>query len=233
MRVEPEENNNQALLDVTFSRRQMYGVIAVAAFSGVAGIAAFTEIPERLQRKNLLDRVLSEIGENRQSAISTLVESTVMWAGNMILCNFMDKKGIQHGTHAYDGVGAEEFTENHPIRDYIHSTLTMPVIEEMVFRLVPASLFNEERLPNIKLHWDTGLVANSVFSIMHNFGSPQPGKFTFTIDSLPLEQFILGAYCWYAQRTGGFIHAAGAHILYNNLCTAYESRSDFGKFNNY
>ena len=54
----------------------------------------------------------------------------------------------------------------------------------------------------------------------------KPSKIRIHLNSLPLEQMILGAYCWYAQRKGGFFHAAGAHVLYNNLCAAYHAAFD-------
>jgi len=224
MNIQPDQTteDHKSSIELTLNRRQLYFALTAC----VVTIGACTDIPERLQRQNLLDRVLREVGQNRREAVRTLIESIAVWAGGMLVCDTMNAFSITHGTHAHDGAAAQNFSQNHPIRDYLHTNFTMPLFEEAVFRLLPSALFCEERPPNIKIHWVAGLTANTVFALLHNFSQPEPGKFTFTVDSLPLEQFILGAYCWYVQRTGGFIHAAGAHMLWNNLCTAYESSSD-------
>lgn len=226
MQFDPENSHRHPIIEVTPNRRELYGVLAAAAFAGSAAMVTLTDIPHRLERQNLLDRISSEIGQHRRSAVSTLVESIVLWAGNMKLANLMDSGGIMHGTHAAEGQGAIEFAERHPVLDYLGSNFMKPLVEEAIFRLAPSSLFAEEHPPNVQLHWDVGLTANVIFSVIHNFGSPEPGKFKFTLTSLPLEQFILGAYCWHAQRRGGFAHAVGAHVLYNNLCVAYEMRQN-------
>ena len=234
MKHEPESINDRktSLHELTFNRRQLYAMLAAGALGGGAAIQVFTDIPERLERKNLLDRIISEVGQNRRNAVYTLAESIAVWAGSMAVCNQMDARGISHGTHASDGELAEEFARNHPIRDYVHANCMMPLLEEAMFRLVPSALFSEEKPPHVGLHWVTGLSANTIFALIHNVGNPEAGKFTFSLDSLPLEQFILGAYCWYAQRKGGYVHAAGAHVLFNNLCSAYQQRPDFGGWSN-
>jgi len=214
------------LLEVTLNRRQLYTALASCMGAGALAVGAFTDISERLQRQNLLDRVISEVGQNRRNAVSTLAESIALWAGNMLAANAMDAGGVLHGTHALAGPLAQDYAEKHPTRLYLHANFAMPLFEEAVYRLLPSALFCEERSPDIKLHWVTGLSANAVFAMFHNFSTRQPGEFTFAVDSLPLEQFILGTYCWYVQRRGGFIHAAGAHMLYNNLCSAYDACSN-------
>jgi len=228
MKTDPNQSPepHKPLLEVTLNRRQLYAAIASCMGAGAIAACAFTDIPQRLQQQGLMDRVISEVGQNRRNAVYTLAESIALWAGNMLVCNAMDARGVLHGTHAMDGAAAQEFADRYPIPDYLHKNFAMPLFEEALYRLLPSSLFSEEQSPDIKLHWATGLTANAVFSMIHNFSSRKPGEFTLTVDSLPLEQFLLGTYCWYVQRRGGFMHAAGAHMLYNNLCSAYDGYVD-------
>jgi hypothetical protein len=217
-------DSGRAPREVTFNRRQLYGVLTASLFGGGAAVNAFTDIPERLERQGLLSRIVSEVGQNRRHAVATLIETLAVWAGAMVVCDQMNQRGIAHGTYAGEGEAAAQFALHHPFLDYLHPNVSMPLFEEFVFRLLPSALFAEEQPPNVKLHWVTGLSANAAFALMHNFSNPEPGKFSFKLDSLPLEQYILGAYCWYVQRRGGFMHAVGAHMLYNHLCSAYEWR---------
>jgi hypothetical protein len=179
------------------------------------------ELANRLNKMSVADRLKAEATSNRRSGIRTAVESIVIWASNIGIGMAADRLKIAHGGHAADGDLYEEQLEESPYTIFARDNFLIPIIEEALFRLFPSSFFTEEKAPDIKLHWKTGLASTVVFAAIHNFSKPEHNKITLHLDSIPLEQLILGGYCWYAQRYGGFIHAAGAHVLYNNLCEAY------------
>jgi hypothetical protein len=219
--------------EVTMSRRNfLVGTIAGGTAVGWLVLSQTNldqEIGERLAKKSLVERVKSEAMSHRRSGIRTAVESIVVWAANIGMGAVADKLKVEHGGHAADGEFYEEQLEESPYAIYARDNWLIPVIEEAIFRLLPSSLFSEEVSPNVQLHWKTGLASTVVFAAIHNFSKPEADKIRLHLDSLPLEQLVLGAYCWYAQRRGGFIHAAGAHDLYNNLCELYYQWFEKGK----
>lgn len=179
------------------------------------------EMMRRLNRKSLTERLKSEAVSHRRSGIRTAVETIVVWAGNIGIGEIADRMNVSHGGHAADGDFYEEQYEESPYVVLARDNFLIPVIEEAIFRLLPSAFFTEEKGPDIRLHWKTGLTSTLIFAAIHNFSKPEADKICVHLDSLPLEQLVLGAYCWYAQRYGGFVHAAGAHVAYNNLCEAY------------
>lgn len=114
---------------------------------------------------------------------------------------------------------AEEEARSRPLKEYVKMNLFVPVAEEVIFRLIASSFLLEEKLRPIR--WDVGLSAAAVFAAIHNVGQLEEKKYCLNITSLPLEQFALGTYIWYAIRTGGFGHAAVGHIIYNHACSIY------------
>ena len=207
----------------TMSRRNFMIGSIVGGTTGLWFILTRTKIHDemmvRLEKRPLLERLKAEALSNRRSGIRTAVESIVVWASNIGIGMVADRFKIAHGGHAADGELYEEQVEESPYTVFARDNFLIPIIEEAIFRLLPSSFFTEEKVP--QLHWKTGLASTLVFAAIHNFSKPEHNKICVHFDSIPLEQLILGAYCWYAQRYGGFVHAAGAHVLYNNLCEAY------------
>ena len=207
--------------EVTISRRWF---IAGTLVGGTAiGLAVLTRpsvqklVFDKLQTEPLPQRAKAEALANRRSIFWTAVETVVVFFANVFLGNLFDSAGVDHGGHAADGELYEEQLESAPISIYARDNFVMPIIEETMFRLLPSAFFSDDR----KLHWGTGLASAAFFAGIHNVSKPEADKITLHFDSIPVEQFVLGCYCWWAQRRGGFLHSAGSHVLYNNLCEAY------------
>jgi hypothetical protein len=221
-KTEPEQRRPR---HITMSRRGfMFGSVVggtVLTWLALSRTKLQYEIVDKLEKQSLIERLRSEALSNRRNGIRTAVEAIVVWASNVAIGEIADRLKVSHGGHAGDGPLYDEQLEEAPYRTYARDNFLIPIIEEAIFRLLPSAFFSEETPPNVKLHWKVGLASTAVFSAIHNFSKPEHDKIRIHLDSLPLEQMVLGAYCWYAQRRGGFMHAAGAHVLYNNLCEAY------------
>ncbi len=172
---------------------------------------------EKLGTEPFPNRVKAEATANHRSLLRTAIETVGVFFTNVFLGKLLDRAGVDHGGHAADGEFYEEQLEAAPVSIYVRDNVVIPAIEESVFRLLPSAFFSSDR----DLHWGTGLASAALFASVHNVSKPEADKITIHLDSLPTEQFVLGCYCWWAQRRGGFIHSAGSHILYNNLCEAY------------
>lgn len=219
--------------EIRMSRR-LFFVLAIGG--GTAACVATLSAPglreklfQKLDQQSMEERVIAEATANRRSWVRTLVETIAVFGGIVGMGDLVDRIfGIKHGGRAADGDLYAEQAESAPVALYVRDCLVIPIIEEGFFRLLPSAFFAEEQPPNIQTHWGTGLTSAAIFAGIHNFSKPEPDVIALHLDSLPLEQFLLGAYCWYAQRQGGFAHAAGSHVLYNHLCEAwwhfYESR---------
>jgi hypothetical protein len=220
-----ENSDERRPLEWTMSRRNfMVGSVASGTAAGwlvLTQTQLHVELMDRLEKRPFKERLLSEALSNRRSGIRTAIESVFVWAANIGVGMLADRLKIAHGGHAADGEHYEEQLEESPYTVFARDNFLIPIIEEALFRLLPSAFFSEEKSPDVKLHWKTGLASTVVFAAIHNFSKPEHNKIRIHLNSMPLEQLILGAYCWYAQRRGGFVHAAGAHIFYNNLCEAY------------
>jgi hypothetical protein len=222
----PETPPTPSGSEVVLSRRQFFSVSLIGGSAlGTIGLVytpgVSEELAKKLRDKPVLDRLRDEALVNRRNGISTAIETVIMWAGNMALADVLDRTSIKHGGHAGDGEYYAEQVEKAPMKTYLQNNMVIPVIEEMIFRLLPSAFFRDGKAPDTSLRWNVGLTSAALFSLMHNFSMPKPGKIAIHLDSLPLEQMVLGAYCWYAQRKGGFFHATAAHVAYNNLCMHY------------
>ncbi|MDG2103273.1 MAG: lysostaphin resistance A-like protein [Pirellulaceae bacterium] len=211
--------------EIRMSRRLFF---ALAIGGGSAACVAAMAAPpireqlfEKLDSQTLEERIIAEATDNRRSWILTAVETVCAFGAVVGVGSLIDRlTGIKHGGRAGDGELYAEQAEEAPLATYVRDIWLIPIIEEAFFRLIPSSLFAEEKPPNIRMHWGTGLTSAAVFAGIHNFSKPEPQVIVMHLDSLPVEQFAMGAYWWYAQRTGGYLHAAGSHVLYNNLCEA-------------
>ena len=207
---------------VTMSRRLFIAGTLVggtaAAFAGASLVPRETlnSFMRTFEDRPLPFRVRDEAKRNERSFLRTAIETVLVFAANVGLGHLIDRFGIEHGGHAADGELYEEQLAKKPVTVYVRDNIAMPLFEESMFRLLPSAMF-----PTPGMQWPVGLAANAVFAGIHNVSKPDYDKITIHFDSLPVEQFVLGAYCWYAQRSGGFLHSAGSHVLYNNLCEAY------------
>jgi membrane protease YdiL (CAAX protease family) len=102
---------------------------------------------------------------------------------------------------------------------YKYIAWSAPLQEELLYRVIPSILCSgsgEE--------WRVGIPSSLVFAAGHNVVSPTAATkhaiplgahFKLSLDYVPLPQFFLGAFCWYAARRYGDLTPIVAHMLNN------------------
>jgi len=94
-----------------------------------------------------------------------------------------------------------------------------PIMEEVIFRILPAHLLFKEGM-----QWVVGIPANFAFAAGHNIvpvGEEVTRSIQLTdghklsLDLVPLPQFMLGAYCWYVMKRYGDWAPILAHAINN------------------
>lgn len=206
--------------ELEFSRREFLSYFTLGGIASVVAIAAKTDAPERFANRPFKERFEEEFKQNRRGAVSTLVETMVAWIGVYLASHGLEKLGIESGGSAAEGQLYQESIEKNPAGTYARDNVIIPILEELAFRFIPSALIDGKERGQIR--WDVGLTSSAIFALIHTVAHPEDDKFTVSLTRLPLEQFILGSFCWYLQRKGGTLHAIGAHLLYNNMWAAYE-----------
>lgn len=113
-----------------------------------------------------------------------------------------------------------------------------PLSEESLFRIVPHALLSRDGMK-----WEVGLPFNVAFAGIHNVvDARQETKravelsetVKLSLDTFPLSQFLLGAFCWYVTRRYGELAPILAHSLNNHVpafALIYGGRGTLAEFN--
>jgi hypothetical protein len=108
-----------------------------------------------------------------------------------------------------------------PMRLYGSVAWLAPLSEETLFRLVPQVLLRRDGMM-----WEVGIPFNLAFAGIHNIVDiRQETKraielseaVKLSLDTFPLSQFMLGAFCWYVMRRYGELAPILAHSLNNQV----------------
>ncbi len=196
--------------------------MAAATLGGTYAFVSFGDPESIPTREELLDNLRTQALAAEGSYLTTLGGTVLFTAAQEMLARVLDARQVRHGAQAADNRFYDEQLESHPLWTAVMDNGLKPVIEEAIFRLVPAALFTQPG----KMSWGVGLASNSLFGAIHNFGLDDDGNLTFAYKSLPILQFLLGAYCWYLMKARGFTHAAAAHVAYNSLLHLLEIVED-------
>ena len=95
-----------------------------------------------------------------------------------------------------------------------------PVSEEVLFRLIPHAFLHRD-----EMGWEVGLPFNIAFAGIHNLVDIRQetkrsvelsDTLKLSLDTVPLSQFMLGAFCWYVMRRYGELAPILAHSLNNH-----------------
>ena len=122
-----------------------------------------------------------------------------------------------------DGV---EKSKLESIMELTESTITAPISEEFMFRLIPSMLLKQDGSSK----WTVGVPICAAFAFSHNLTRdhsmrsvrvPGTNDIYFSLEHVPLQQFMAGLIYWYLMRTRGFgasllAHSAGnasAHLF--------------------
>ena len=88
------------------------------------------------------------------------------------------------------------------------------VVEETVFRLIPDAVAT--KLTDEGKHWKTGVGSSLAFAAVHNLVD-KDGKITFSKNTLPIPQFLLGLQYWKIMKDRGIKQAMLAHTVHNTV----------------
>lgn len=95
----------------------------------------------------------------------------------------------------------------------------LPAGEELIFRILPSWLLRKEGM-----QWQVGIPMSLAFAAAHNLmdvkhktqsAVPLSDGVKLSLDTIPLPQFLLGAFCWYVMRKYGDLAPILAHALNN------------------
>jgi hypothetical protein len=105
------------------------------------------------------------------------------------------------------------------VMDLIESVLIMPVIEEVIFRLVP--LVFMRLVLKQKKSLILNVISSAVFAFCHNFTWNISNILASRYHSgwIPLPQFICGLFLWHIARKYGVIWAIASHGAINLVLT--------------
>jgi hypothetical protein len=100
---------------------------------------------------------------------------------------------------------------------------SQPALEELLFRVLPSMW-----CPGPGVEWHVGIPTSLVFAGIHNLVSAEAetkraislgNNVKLSLDYVPLNQFLLGAFCWYTARRYGELAPVVAHV-FNNQAAA-------------
>ena len=117
-----------------------------------------------------------------------------------------------------------ELLRSAPLDTIFTTCLAAPIIEEVVFRLLPSQY--ADRNENMGLAWNIGIPISAVFALMHNItqdrSKPFLKSFSFDTESFSVPAFAAGLVFWYLQRTYGIQASMIAHIASNSTQTSVQ-----------
>lgn len=169
-----------------------------------------------------LDQVQQNSSMNESpSIIHTVFESQAVLAAELIAAPLVEKMGIKVG-NAYIEKLVEDAKQDAAPPQLDNSTVAtvllaagvvQPIREELIFRGLP-QLFLRKRPGN---QWKVGIPSALAFAFSHNLIKDRTtGRYSLTLNRIPLPQFASGLYYWKIMRERGFIHAPVAHVSMNS-----------------
>lgn len=90
----------------------------------------------------------------------------------------------------------------------INACVKSPIVEELIFRALPAAFSDKEKKDWIKF----GIPSSALFAAAHNID--QDDK-PFATDRIPITQFFGGLFYWYLVKEKGLDHSILAHSANN------------------
>jgi len=212
-----------------FLRVSLLGVVGVGALSNVARRASASESWQDTKSQRDGDAVTSsahlvELGsfgwdnllfQIGSHACARIIYEHDLPLGNAAFCNSndSDKQLLRRRLELWD---AEPSLYAKVYRDYGWAG---PCFEELVFRVAPSLLVSGEGAA-----WQVGIPLSIAHAATHNLVPNQvntkraialSSNTKFSLDYVPLPQFILGAFCWYTARRYGELAPLVAHVFNN------------------
>ncbi len=173
--------------------------------------------------------LLHTLCNSQETAIlRTLAESVAEFYVASFAGSVLQKCDLETGNKRYPDLQPYEQTYGRGFKAAKAGVMLVaaPIAEEWAFRLLPTMLWLSQQ--EIGDRWDVGIATSLAFAYTHNFPTrplkigpmviPCPTR-KFRWDSIPIHQFTLGLYTWFAMRRRGYSHAVLAHATHNLCCS--------------
>lgn len=171
-------------------------------------------------------RALSEALRNPTCALlRTIAESIAEFYTGRFASTALKERGYRTGNVGYPDTEIYDESYGPLIRHTVEASalvVAAPFAEEIAFRLLPTMAWISKQ--DVSDRWDVGIASALAFAYMHNIEQTNVkiGNLVFPmptgrmhIQSIPINQFVLGIYTWFAMRRRGFSHAMLAHSIHN------------------
>lgn len=212
----------------SFLRAVGLGTVAVGAFSslishGASRVQTLQDAPEgsRPLYNSQLERVSLFAWENAlfqagHIAFGVLCGELKLPFGNASMRGGrVERRSIERVVDAF---------ERDPLfaaKIYIEAAWLAPIAEEVMFRVIPSVCLRRQGA-----HWQVGIPTALAYAAAHNLVSSNAEtrraislgtNAKLSLDYVPLNQFMLGAFFWYLARTHGELAPVLAHVFNNQL----------------
>lgn len=152
--------------------------------------------------------------EDKENSFSeTAIEQSLMMGAKYIANAIFEKLKIEHGNQSLSDEKIIEYLRDKPISGLLEAGVLGPIIEEALFRALPASFIDKNDKRN---RWEIGIPTSLLFALAHNFKKEESGELQFA-KSVPTSQFMGGLFYWYLMREKGYSHATMAHSMNNAI----------------
>jgi hypothetical protein len=212
-----EFSDEYILLNQTETKRRNFlkflGLLSLSLAPGMSR-AEKKEIKKDLNELEEIKNIPDE--EIEESHMETFGENMIVTFAQIISVKMLQIMGFKDVGHASADL-IEERLKEIPIDTTLKIVIKAPVIEELIYRLLP-NLF----LPTGKTSmWEVGIPINLIFAYMHNYEHDDKGNKKFNSKNIPLPQFIGGCFYWYLIRHKGISHSILAHSSSNLIALVY------------
>lgn len=162
------------------------------------------------------DNILFQVGSH---AFAALASEHQLPVGNASMCNHapVEKEALRR---------VLDLCKRDPglyAKVYNNIGWSQPALEELLFRVLPSLM-----CPGSGVEWHVGIPTSLAFAGVHNLVSAEVetkravllgANAKLSLDYVPLNQFLLGAFCWYTARRYGELAPVVAHV-FNNQAAA-------------
>jgi hypothetical protein len=217
--------------DITFNMSRREGLLGMVlgttavAIGGLTGIMSDDKYADKVESLEKMRETFGhEAIRSSKSVLRSAIESTLFSIANIKLSDALERAHIVSGGKAAYHLELDTLFQKALLET--HAIVLAPFVEELFFRVLPSAIIHDAKNPHMR--WDVGLTSLTIFGLIHNLGKSDDGGYFVSLNSLPIQQLTLGAFCWYQVRTGGGVHAWSAHVLYNVLAGFLEPKEREG-----
>ncbi len=167
---------------------------------------------------NLSGRKTAVLKKEDISELRTVIETLIEYYIADKIDAFAKKKGLNTGNASIQDRVADILVKGANGETFLKFTDTCimgPIEEEAFVRfLIGNSLIQNSK--DGRIRWDAGVPVSLIFALLHNIKDVR-GEIQFSMDRVPLHQFMFGMVWWYYMRKRGLSHSVISHIASNTI----------------